>query len=70
MIETRLQMARRHVAEGRKRVAAQERLLERLRDLGDASLAAQAETLLNEMRRTQAQFEARLVELERDASSC
>jgi hypothetical protein len=63
VIETELQMARRHVAEGRARIEAQEQLISRLHDLGQPTELA--EQLLALLKDTIVQMQAHKAYLER-----
>jgi hypothetical protein len=68
--ETILQMASRHVVEGKKRIARQEILIARLARGGHIALAHEAEKVLDELLRFQWRFEKDLEqELVREETS-
>ena len=68
MPETRLEMERRHVAEGLNRIRRQEALIERLIAHGHTNLLEQAEALLADMHRFQTMAEAHLAKAEASIS--
>ncbi len=67
MTETPLEMARRHVREGRERIAHQERLIAELEKDGHFALVPEATRFLETLQQFQGQFEAHVAELERAA---
>jgi len=68
MVETPLQMAKRHVLEGQQRIAQQEALIARLLRDGLGQLLPAARTLLTTMQMTLDELEAHFVREEREAA--
>ena len=68
MPETHLQQARRHVEEGRQRIARQGKLIAELAQGGHVRLLPQAESLLERMRDALREMEAHLEHEEREAA--
>lgn len=64
MTETALEMASRHVQEGRRRIERQVQIVARLQRDGHTHMLVEAEHVLQEMRASQAEFEARLKDVE------
>jgi len=64
MAETALEMARRHVTEGRARIVRQEAIVASLTGLRSAWLLPNAQELLEHMRTLQRKAEERVVALE------
>ena len=64
MIETKLEVARRHVVDGQQLILRQKQLIARLRERGNEQLVRDAEMLLARLREMQVLFEAHLAKLE------